>query len=93
MNYFRSNNNSLKYQRLTPSGCKDIAIWKSEFVAKTQFLCFRYFTSEIFIKKSIYIYIYPSPGLPCVLTETNSEFNHVYTSCEQFDYFPQTLQF
>jgi len=38
MNYFRSNNDSLKYQRLTPSGCKDIAIWKSEFVAKTQFL-------------------------------------------------------
>ncbi len=28
----------MKYQRLTPSGCKDIAIWKSEFVAKTQFL-------------------------------------------------------
>ena len=28
----------MKYQRLTPLGCKDIAIWKSEFVAKTQFL-------------------------------------------------------
>ena len=28
----------MKCQRLTPSGCKDIAIWKSEFVAKTQFL-------------------------------------------------------
>ena len=28
----------MKYQRLTPSGYKDIAIWKSEFVAKTQFL-------------------------------------------------------
>jgi len=39
MNYFRSDNNSLKYQRLTPSRCKDIAIWKSEFVVKTQFLC------------------------------------------------------
>ena len=38
MNYFRSNNDSLKYLRLTPPGCKDIAIWKSEFVAKTQFL-------------------------------------------------------
>ena len=32
-------NDSLKYQRLTPSGCKDIAIWKSEVVAKTQFFC------------------------------------------------------
>ena len=29
MDYFRSNNDSLKYQKLTPSGCKDIAIWKS----------------------------------------------------------------
>jgi len=25
-NYIRSNNNSLKYQMLAPSGCKDIAI-------------------------------------------------------------------
>ena len=29
---------TLKYKRLTPSGCKDIAIWKSEFVAKTLLL-------------------------------------------------------
>ena len=36
---FKFNNNSFKYQRLTQSGCKDKAIWKSEFVAKTQFLC------------------------------------------------------
>ena len=35
MNYFRSNNDSLKNQRLTPSGCKDMTIRKSEFVAKT----------------------------------------------------------
>ena len=28
----------MKYQRLKPSDCKDIAIWKSKFVAKTQFL-------------------------------------------------------
>ena len=40
MNYFRSNNDSLKYQRLTPSGCKDMTIGKSEFVTKTKFLCF-----------------------------------------------------
>ena len=50
MNHFRSNNNSLKYQRFTPSGCKDIAIVKSESVAKTQFLCLhRIFFSLLFI--------------------------------------------
>ena len=38
MNSVRSNNVSLKYQRPTPSGCKDIGIIKFEFVAKTQFL-------------------------------------------------------
>jgi len=38
MNYFRSNNDSLKYYRLKPSCCKEIAIWKSDILAKTQFL-------------------------------------------------------
>ena len=38
INHFRSNYDSLKYQRFTPSGCKDVALLKSEFVAKTQFL-------------------------------------------------------
>ena len=38
MNHFRSNNDSLKYQRLTPSGCKDIEIVESECVAKIHFL-------------------------------------------------------
>ena len=38
MNAVRSNNVSLKYQRPTPSGCKDIWIRKFECVAKTQFL-------------------------------------------------------
>ena len=38
MNFIRSNNQSLKYQRCTPSGCKDIVIRKIEFLAKTQFL-------------------------------------------------------
>ena len=33
-----SNNLSLKYQRFSPSGCKDIGILKIEFVAKIQFL-------------------------------------------------------
>jgi len=31
-------NPSLKYQRFTPSGGKNIGIRKSEFVTKTQFL-------------------------------------------------------
>ena len=38
MTYVRSNNISLKYQRLTTLGSKDIGIRKSEFVAKSQFL-------------------------------------------------------
>ena len=39
MNSDRSNKLSLKYQRFTLSGCRDIGIRKFEFVAKTQFLC------------------------------------------------------
>ena len=31
MNHFRSNNNSLKFQRFTPSGCKDIEIMRQKF--------------------------------------------------------------
>jgi len=38
MNSVRSNNISLKHQRFTTLGSKDIGIIKSEFVAKTQFL-------------------------------------------------------
>ena len=38
MNVFRQKNLSLKYQRFTPSGGKNIGIRKSEFVTKTQFL-------------------------------------------------------
>ena len=38
MNSDRSNNLSLKYQRLETSGCKNIGVRKFEFVAKTQFL-------------------------------------------------------
>ncbi len=37
MNAIRSNNVSLKYQRFTPYGCKDIGFTNTEFVAKTQF--------------------------------------------------------
>ena len=39
MNYETSNSLSLKYQRFTASGLKDIRIRKFEFVTKTQFLC------------------------------------------------------
>ena len=40
MNSVRSciNNPNLKYQRFNLSGCKDIGIWKSKFVAKTESL-------------------------------------------------------
>ena len=38
MNSVRSNNISLKYQRITALDLKDIGIRKSEFVAKSQFL-------------------------------------------------------
>ena len=36
---YRSNNLSLKYQRYTLSGCKEIGIRKFGFMAKNQFLC------------------------------------------------------
>jgi len=42
MNSVRSNNISLKYQRFTTLGSKDIAIINSEFVEKTQFLCLKF---------------------------------------------------
>ena len=37
MNSVRSKSLSLKYQKCSVSGCKDIGIRKVEFVAKTQF--------------------------------------------------------
>ena len=38
MNSVRPNNLSLKYQKFTPPGCKDIGISKFGVVANTQFL-------------------------------------------------------
>jgi len=38
MNFVRSNILSLKYQRFTPTSCKDIWIRQFEVVAKTQIL-------------------------------------------------------
>ena len=43
---------SFKYQRRTPSGCKDIGIRKFEFVAKTQFLWSRRF-GQLFLLDQI----------------------------------------
>ena len=40
MNFVRSNNQSLKFQKFTSTGCKDIRIITFEFVAKTQFVYF-----------------------------------------------------
>ena len=37
MNSVRLNNQSLKYQAFTSSGCKDKGISKFKFVAKTEF--------------------------------------------------------
>ena len=45
MNSVGLNNLSLKYQRFMTLGCEDLGIRKSEFVAKTQVLC--YFTPFI----------------------------------------------
>ena len=38
LNSVRINSLSLKYERFTPTGCKDIGNRTFEFVAKTQFL-------------------------------------------------------
>ena len=43
MNYVKSNNPSLKYQRVAPSGRRYKGIRKFEFVAKTQFLYWKQF--------------------------------------------------
>ena len=48
INSGRSNSLSLKYQRFTPSGCKDIGVRKCKFVAKTQFL-YQTFNKNILI--------------------------------------------
>jgi len=50
MNLILSNNLSLKHQRFTLSGCKDIKIRKFDFVAKTQFLNLQLPSLEIHVK-------------------------------------------
>ena len=54
MNSVKWKNPSLKYQRFTPSGGKNIGIGKSEFVTKTQFLNTR---------KDIFLIIMKQKGL------------------------------
>ena len=50
MNSVISNNLSLKYQRLTPSGCKDLGIGKFEFLAMAQFLLHNVITANLNFK-------------------------------------------
>ena len=47
MNAVRSNNISLKYQRFTTLGFKDVGIRKSEFVAKNQLLYWFLFNPQV----------------------------------------------
>ena len=55
MNSVRSNNLSLKYQRITSSGSKYIGFIKFEFGAKTQFICTMLNGNiNILIKKGLY---------------------------------------
>ena len=49
MSSVRSNNLSLKYQRFPISGCIDIGIINFEFFAKTQFLCKKNISKELFV--------------------------------------------
>ena len=52
-----SDPNSLKYERFTPSGCKDVGIRQFEFVTKTQFLSENIWLVHLHLKK-IYIWFY-----------------------------------
>ena len=54
MNSVRSTSPSLKYQRFTKSGCKDVEIIKFEFVAKTQsFKLFCFLKREVLVKECL----------------------------------------
>ena len=49
-----SRNHSLKYRRSATLGCKDIGIRKLEFVAKTQFLCYKLLKRWISLISNLY---------------------------------------
>ena len=51
-NSVRSNNLGSKYQKFTPSGCRDLGIRKLKFVAKTQFLCLLIFVCLLLFNNS-----------------------------------------
>ena len=50
MNSVWSYNLSFRFQRFTPHGCKDIAIKKFEFVARTPFLYTKIYMYTKFVK-------------------------------------------
>ena len=50
-----SRNHSLKYRRSATLGCKDIGIRKLEFVAKTQFLCYKLLKRWISLISNLYL--------------------------------------
>ena len=52
MNSVKPNNQSLKYQRFTASGSKDIDVEIFHFVTKTQFL-FSYSSIKVVISKTL----------------------------------------
>ena len=56
LNYVGSHNLSLKYQRVTASGCKDIKIRKKAFVAKTQFLYIYILSICVFFCKFLFLF-------------------------------------
>jgi len=71
MNFVRSNNFNLKYQRFTSSGCKDIGIRKFEFVAWNQFLSRKIETRlKVSCEKSSHLI--QSPRIPFQVQSTGS---------------------
>ena len=91
MNSVRWKNLSLKYQRFTPSGGKNVGIRKSEFVTKTQFLSgnFSYWTRH---KKLLILFYLPLQHLNTTLQYFNtSALQHFNTSTQHFN--TSTLQY
>ena len=85
MNAIRSNNVSLKYQRFTSKGYRDIGVTKTEFVAKTQFL--RSLTLMVRVQGEFFSYlkkltqgaVETPPPLSCDWLK----FNHIFNTVKQ----------
>ena len=83
MNAVRSYNVSLKYQRSTSSGYKDIGITKIEFVTKTQFLSAilqspfksNFFILPILLAQSLYFLPFGKYSLKMIKEKQNT-FNY-----------------